>query len=74
MDVDCQKMVFKKFDAQKVNQFDKNAEIVSKKIEEIANDALGIHKVEILSDEIESDKSGNDSENDEMNRISVMRA
>lgn len=74
MDQHSKKMMFKRFEAQAVNSFSRTAPIVEKKMDEIAQDTLLNHKVDLESDQIESDTSGNDSENDEIGHISKVRS
>lgn len=50
MDQHSKKMVFKRFEPQVVNSFDRTSTIVKKKMDEIAEDTLLNHKVDLESD------------------------
>ena len=75
MDQHSKKMVFKKFDANIVNTFERNSAFVEKKIDEVIfiQDSPR-NRGDLDSDQIESLTSGNDSENDEMNQLSGIRS
>lgn len=50
MDQQSKKMVFKRFEPQIVNSFSRSATVLEEKIDEIAQDTLMNHKVNLDSD------------------------
>ena len=74
MDQHAKKMVFKRFESQVVNSFSLTANVAYKKMEQLAGDTLQNFKVDLESDYIDSDTSGNNSENDEISYIAKVRS
>jgi len=70
IDENSKKIVFKHFDQENVNLLAKEAPDLLKKISKIGKDAIQIDNYQgYNSDELESDSSGNQSDNDEINMI-----
>ena len=70
IDENSKKIVFKHFDQQNVNILAKEAPDLIKKITKIGKDAMKMDKYQgFNSDDLESDSSGNQSDNDEINMI-----
>ena len=70
IDENSKKIVFKHFDQQNVNILAKEAPELIKKITKIGKDAMKMDKyIGFNSDDYESDSSGNNSDNDEVNMI-----
>lgn len=69
IDENSKKILFKHFDQNNVNIMSKNAQVLTDKINRITAEAEESDKYEINSDDMDSDSSGNMSENDEINKI-----
>ena len=50
MDHQSKKMIYKRFEPQVINSFDRSSKIVGKKLNDIAADTLHNHRVDLESD------------------------